>query len=169
MTWVAHSFYARKRNPFSAWQKIRIWRNNICQLVLAKSYGINETMVTIKQISNENIIISWEQHIFWRQGNILQVQFRYENVSCNIPNLVCFLLLIIVHSSQTCTTQTLSYYELWRRSVIICASDSSAASDRSLSKPQDIIEYLWHSTDVYYPAKYCRLKTITFHFNWIFL
>lgn len=93
-------------------------------------------MVTIKQISNENIIISWEQHIFWQYGNILQVQFRYETVSCNIHALVCFLLLIIVHSSQTCITQTLSHYELWRKSVIICASDSLAAGYRSLSKPQ---------------------------------
>jgi hypothetical protein len=58
MTWVAHSFYARRRNPFSARQKIRISINNICQLVLAKSYGINETMVKINQISNENVIIS---------------------------------------------------------------------------------------------------------------
>jgi hypothetical protein len=45
-----------ERNPFSAQQKIKISINNICQLVLAKSYGINETMVTIKQIRNENII-----------------------------------------------------------------------------------------------------------------
>jgi hypothetical protein len=39
-----------ERNPFSAQHKIRISRNNICQLVLAKPYGINETLVAINKL-----------------------------------------------------------------------------------------------------------------------
>jgi hypothetical protein len=38
-----------KESIFST-TKNRISRNNICQLVLAKSYGINEAIVTINQL-----------------------------------------------------------------------------------------------------------------------
>jgi hypothetical protein len=52
----------QQSNKFSAQHKIRISRNNTCQLVLAQPYGVDEISAMTKLIRNEKLSLENSIH-----------------------------------------------------------------------------------------------------------